>query len=947
MVLAETKIDNNFKNPQFCIENYYQPTRRDYTSTSGGLIEYVRNGIIRKGKSEFELKDFESIASEFTFKKQKWLSLFVYRTERNENKKANIRKFFQNLEESFEKIQKKYDNFILMGDINIDIDDNKSIGHEDLIAFMDSYNLKNLIKEKTCFFKDHESSIDVILTNKPKRFFKSKCFELGVSDCHKMVSACLRLKIPRLKPKKLTYRSMKNYDKQTFLKELAHELVNLSFLDVNNSYNDLISIFTRLLDKHAPIKSKFIRGNQASFMSKKLSKAIMKRSSLRSTFLKDKSSLNRLNYKKQRNLCSRLRKEAINKDFEQANVETNRNSKRFYDLIKPYMTNKGALSSNDIILYENDEFISDDKVLGDIFVNYYTNIVKLTTGKLPKDITNTLDIGTNHSIIIEKIIEMYKNHPSITGIRENATPFETFEFKKVNTADVKAIIKSLDPKKAIGIDNISTKIIKDCAEIISIPLTKIINLCIEGSTFPSKAKIATILPFFKKNDRSNKSNYRPVSILSSISKIFERVIKDQLTKFVDKLLSPYVSAYRTHYSCQHVLIRLLEEWRENIDKGKQVGAILMDLSKAFDCIPHDLLIAKLNAYGINPKSCKLVYSYLKGRRQCVKINGAHSKCLTILAGVPQGSILGPILFNIFINDLCFVIKKTNLHGFADDNTLSTVSNTIEGILNLLSNDANIATDWLANNDMIANPSKFQLILPSKSKVIPQVSLKVKDKTITNTNEVEILGITIDEHLKFDTHISNLIQNASGQLHSMYRLNQYLKPTTRKLAVNSFILSNFNYCPLVWNFSRAIKMTKAEKIQEKALRLITENKDMSYSELLKLNNKCSLKARILKILAIEIFKTLNNMNPSYMKEIFNTYTSRKNTRQHLNLNSQSYKTKRFGFRSLRVLGPILWNSLPNEIKILNDITKFKMALKNWGNSECQHYKKFLNYFEAIR
>ena len=429
LVLAETKIDTNFKDAQFFLEKYYQPTIKDCSSTSGGLIEYVRSGIIRKRKPEFELINFESIASEFTFNKQKWLSLAFYRTERNENKMQNIQKFFQNLSEISEEIYKKYDNFILMGDINIDVDNKKSIGHKELKNFMELHNLKNLIKKKTCFFKDHESSIDVILTNKPKRFFKSKCYELGISDCHKMVSTCLRQKVAKLKPKTLTYRSMKNYDKDIFFKELKCELEGFMVTDVNDSYNKLLKSITRLLDKHAPLKNKRLRGNQAKFMNKNLSKAIMKRASLRTKYLKNKTNLNRANFKKQRNLCVKLKCEAINKNFEQATNDVNKNSKHFYDLIKPYMTNKGALSSNDIILYENNEYICDDKQLVEIFNKFYIFIVKQTTGKDPKDITNTLDGAIKMENVVEKIIDLYETHSSIQSIRVKSSHLEPFRFK--------------------------------------------------------------------------------------------------------------------------------------------------------------------------------------------------------------------------------------------------------------------------------------------------------------------------------------------------------------------------------------------------------------------------------------------------------------------------------------------------------------------------------------
>ena len=833
-----------------------------------------------------------------------------------------------------------------MGDVNIDTHDRKCVGYSDLSEFMDIFGLNNLTKDKTCFFKCNESSIDVILTNKPRKFFKSQTFELGCSDCHKLISTTLRSHVPRLKRKHITYRAMKSFNIQEFKNDLSINIYNNFVLsDTNKSYDLLLDIISTTLDKHAPVKRKLIRGNQGRFMNKTLSKAIMKRSALKSKYNKNPNILNQANLKKQRNFCVSLKRKAIKEDFNKATINLKNNSKSFYNVLNPYLSNKGGLEKSDITLVEDNRLVTDETEIVSLFLDYYTNIVKYSTGSAPTNISDNVGPGTQIEEILTTIVNSYQNHSSINYIN-NLNINYIFSFNRVTIETVLKIIKELDTKKAIGFDNIPPKVIKDTADILAKPLCDIINLSIDECIFPTKAKIATVLPFFKKDDRTKKSNYRPVSVLSTFSKNFERILKEQITIFSEKQLSIYVSAYRKYYSCQHVLIRLLEEWKKGLDDGNLIGAILMDLSKAFDCISHDLLIAKLNAYGFHRNAVKYVYSYLIGRRQCVKLNGTFSKFQTLLAGVPQGSILGPILFNIFINDLYYVIKGANLHGFADDHTLSVEAKSLDQLKSVLEIDTEIAIDWLSNNKLIANPSKFQAIILNKGKPNINSSFKIKNASIDSADSVVLLGIHIDNKLKFDEHIGELCKTSSRLLNSLFRLKRYISADARQLAINSFITSNFNYCPLIWNFSTSKSLNKIESIQKRALRFITENNRIDYISLLDNMGQCTMRVKRLRSLCIEIFKTLNGLNPIYMKDIFKKQDSNKSQRLKFNLNVPKYNQVKYGRNSLRVLGPMVWNSLPNDVKSLNTLKEFKIFMKTWGMKNCPNYRKFESYKTAV-
>ena len=405
---------------------------------------------------------------------------------------------------------------------------------------------------------ENTSCIDLILTHNPKYFQSSCVVETGLSDFHRITVTVIKTIFKKFEPRIIHYRDYKNFQNDQYRDELTPKLSNIVSENNNIRLNEFLSICMDTLDQYAPCKQKYTRGNHLPFMNKTISKEIMKRTRFRNQFLKNRTDENKSRYTKQRNYCVSLLRKTKTQYYSNLDEKNVTDNKAFWKTVKPFLSDK-ITSKEKITLIEENEIVSNDENTAQVLNTFFSNIV----GNL-----NTPEYATNGSISdninnpIIKLIVKYRKHPSILTIgevcKERKKKHAAFSFSKVAKEEIFREILNLDVSKACQDTDIPSKIIKENADIFASFLHSSFNTSVTNSEFPSVLKQANITPVFKKGERYSKDNYRPVSILPNVSKIFERCMFRQINEYMDVFLSKHQCGFRKGYSTHNISLPCLK-----------------------------------------------------------------------------------------------------------------------------------------------------------------------------------------------------------------------------------------------------------------------------------------------------------------------------------------------------------------------------------------------------
>jgi hypothetical protein len=802
IAITETWLNENTAS-LYNIEHYSTISNHRKTKRGGGVALYIHDTLNYKLRPDLTKSDsfIESLFIELNDKK---VIGVIYRPPNTDVDIFN--KEIKNLLKSLKSERKKC---YICGDFNINLlNVDNHAPSSDFIDLMYSFGFFPLINKPTRVTSNSATIIDNIFSNEltSDKQTLNGILVTSISD-HFPIFHLQSDNRAKTNDNFIFTRKISDTNKKCFIDSLS----NCSWEDVmnNSDPNEAFSLFhdtiMTIYNKCFPIrKIKIGYKTKLVWLSEDLKKMIKVKNKLFFKFKKYPSIENENLYKHYRNRLNKLLKNAEREYYNNLLIENKINTKKKWSIIKEVI-NKKSTSKHPQTFNINGSLTDDKSKIANAFNKYFNNIGNNLAKKIPNVATDPLSFVRN-------------NIPDTIVLRE------------VTSNEVEKIIKKLK-NSSPGWDGLLPSIIKQISTHISVPISYVINLSLINGVFPTYLKITKVIPLYKANDNMIMNNYRPIAVLSVFSKIFESVMYRRLIKFINakKILYELQFGFIEKSSTSMAINLLVDKISKAMDEGKYSIGIFLDFSKAFDTVNHNILFSKLQHYGIRGLALSWLKSYLVNRQQYVCFEGVESTKLTTNCGVPQGSILGPLLFLLYINDIAYLSNSSYMILYADDTNVFFNGNDIDVLYNEINRTLDTIKDWLQANKLSLNVDKSQCMFFTHKSIQYNNEIKIANEALTQVETTKFLGIYLDSKLSFKKHLTYIKGKVARGIGIICKARKLLNRDTLSNLYYSFVYPHIVYCIEVWGNAADEHVNPLYLLQKKCVRIISNSSKFASSK----------------------------------------------------------------------------------------------------------------------
>ena len=908
--LSETWMDDSCPKGMAVPTNYTiirkdrpEKFKQKYSKKNGGGIAIlIRKGVKLKIDNNYkEIENDEILCCNLFTQTSKHSITFIYRANYTDllkcDKDGNTK--MENI------LQRNTDeDSIIIGDLNCDTNtETPTKETQQLKTLCKEYKLKQQITQPTRISEKTATTIDHIWIRNNNLITKTGTCE-GLSD-HCGIYAFIDKNLGKAEPQEITYRDFRSFNEEIYRQDIVNNVKSSKFhlylenKNLNKAFDTWLTAIKQSADDNAPIITRTKKDNskQIPWFTKELEEITKRKNMYLKLYRLYQLPEDKEAYKAAKNHQTHLKRKNKREYYKEKINNFTGDSKKMWN-----------------ILHDITDRSYKEEILPDLINEEVANKFNTFFSNVGMNVQKKLNINIDKPTLNE------------SGL---------FRFQPETKKQIEHLINRIKPNVATGCDQLSAKLIKIATPVISEDLKNLVNLSYETKTFPDQLKIAIVKPIHKKGDNNDPAQYRPISILPILSKIFERSAVDQLMDYIVKngLLNKFQHAYQKNHSTITCLFELVERIKMNMDQNNMVAMAALDLSKAFDSLAHNLILKKLVNIGLNDTATMWIDSYLKNRKQSVRLNKTISDQQNVDSGVPQGSILGPLLFIITTNDISKALEQYDISIYADDMQILVKGKDLKHMQTTLEKAIKEANKYYNENSLLCNPTKTEVILFGTEKQLNKRTLEIyvegenETKLLKGEKHIKILGIYLDQHLNWTKQTSYVKQKATNNIRMLHRINYCLPRKQQRILYDSLVVPHFSYGDIIWMNCSQQNKNKLQLAQNFAAKsMVGAKKYDSATTALKTLQLLPLEQKRQIHLAVHVKKALEGHTTENISTMYknqqNTNSSRAATRGDLMYPKHRLELYSRGtfYSSIKI-----WNSLPQNLRN-NNLNNFKIELQ---------------------